>query len=124
MQSERALVSKNIVNYADHVGRRSDKFYKTTLFQGNYLMIGLNCLEPGQVQKVHDHADQDKFYFVIEGRAHFTIGETVTEAGPGHVVWAEAGLPHGVENRGGERLTILMGIAPPPHAPQAGGLGR
>jgi len=107
-------MSKNILHYQDHVGARAEKFYKTTLFQGQHLMLGLNCLEPGQVQAVHDHADQDKFYYVIAGRGRFTAGEEVTEVGPGHVVWAAAGVPHGVENQGDERLTILMGIAPPP----------
>lgn len=105
---------KNIVHYQNHVGTRADKFYKTTLFQGQHLMLGLNCLEPGQVQSVHDHADQDKFYYVIEGRGVFTVGDEVAEVGPGHVVWAAAGVPHGVENKGQERLTLLMGMAPPP----------
>jgi quercetin dioxygenase-like cupin family protein len=38
----------------------------------------------------------------------------VTEVGAGHVVWAAAGVAHGVENRGTARLVILMGIAPAP----------
>ncbi len=105
---------ENITHYLDHVGAKPDKFFKTTLFQGNHLMIGLNCLEPGQVQPVHDHADQDKFYYVIEGRGEFTIGEQVTVAVPGSIVWAKAGVPHGVANEGFERLTILVGIAPSP----------
>lgn len=104
----------NIAYYQDHVGSKPEKFYKATLFQGGTLMIGLNCLEPGQVQKVHEHAGQDKFYYVIDGTGRFTVGETVTEVGPGHLVWAEAGVAHGVENKGSERLTILVGIAPPP----------
>ena len=107
-------MTNNIVHFQDHTDSRLEKFYKTTLFQGSNLMIGLNCLESGQVQKVHEHADQDKFYYVIEGTGHFTVGETVTAVGPGHIVWAEAGRPHGVENKGSERLTILVGIAPPP----------
>jgi mannose-6-phosphate isomerase-like protein (cupin superfamily) len=105
---------KNIVHYQNYTDARADKFYKTTLFQGQHLMLGLNCLEPGQVQNVHDHADQDKFYYVIEGRGVFTVGDEVTEVGPGHAVWAAAGVPHGVENKGQERLTILVGMAPPP----------
>lgn len=107
-------MSDNIAYFDDHTGVKAEKFYKTTLFQGNNLMIGLNCLEPGQVQKVHDHADQDKVYYVIEGKGHFTVGETVTEVGPGGIVWAAAGIPHGVKNEGDSRLTLLVGIAPPP----------
>ncbi len=105
---------KNITHYSNHTGTNPKKFYKTTLFNADHLMLGLNCLEPGQRQSVHDHADQDKFYYVIEGQGHFTVGEDITEVGPGGVVWAEAGIPHGVENRGEERLTLLMGIAPSP----------
>ena len=107
-------MSKNIVSYHKYVGAKADKFYKTTLFQGQNLMLGLNCLEAGQVQSTHEHADQDKFYYVLEGRGIFTVGEEVAEVGPGHVVWAAAGAPHGVENKGRERLVILVGLAPPP----------
>ncbi len=107
-------MSNNVTHYTQHIGVQADKFYKTTLFQAERLMIGLNCLEPGQIQKVHSHQNQDKFYFVVEGIGSFTVGEGVIEAGPGNVVWAEATVPHGVENKGNERLVILMGIAPAP----------
>lgn len=107
-------MSEFITHYQDHVGQRAEKFYKTTLFQGEGLLLGLNCLEPGQVQTVHSHADQDKFYYVIEGTGRFTIGETGRDLGPGQVVWASAGVPHGVANHSDTRLTVLMGIAPPP----------
>ena len=107
-------MSNNVTHYTQHIGVRADKFYKTTLFQAEHLMIGLNCLESGQIQKVHSHQDQDKFYYVVEGSGHFTVGEEIIEAGTGHVIWAEAGVPHGVENKGSERLVILMGIAPAP----------
>ncbi|MCB0209953.1 MAG: cupin domain-containing protein [Anaerolineae bacterium] len=103
-----------MVHYKNHVGKREDKFYKTTLFQAEHLMIGLNCLEPNQVQKVHDHTDQDKFYYVIEGQERFTVGNEVIDASSGHVIWAEAGVPHGVENCSETQLVILMGIAPAP----------
>lgn len=76
------------VDYHEHAGVREEKFYKTTLFGGEHVMAGLNCLEPGQEQDVHSHDDQDKFYFVVEGRGTFTVGE--------------------------ERLVLLIAIAPPP----------
>ena len=77
-------------------------------------MIGLNCLEPGQVQSVHDHADQDKFYLVLEGTGVLTVDDVDQEAGPGHIVWTPASIPHGVRNAGEERLVLLVGMAPPP----------
>lgn len=101
-------------DYRDHVGARADKFYKATLFQGKMMLVGLNCLEPGQIQALHDHTDQDKVYVVMEGSGRFTVGDEIREAGEGTVIWAPAGIPHGVENTGSARLTVLVCIAPPP----------
>jgi mannose-6-phosphate isomerase-like protein (cupin superfamily) len=98
----------------DYTGVRADKFYKTTLFHSDRLLLGLNCLEPGQVQAPHAHADQDKFYYLVSGMGHFWLGSERVKAGPGEVVWAPAGIEHGVANEGEERLTLLMGIAPAP----------
>lgn len=77
-------------------------------------MLGLNCLEPGQSQRTHTHADQDKFYFVTEGAGEFVVGDETKRAGQGMVVWAPAGVTHGVTNNGSERLVLLVGIAPFP----------
>lgn len=98
----------------DFVGVRLEKYYKTTLFSSSSLLIGLNCLEPGQVQKPHDHNGQDKFYYVVEGSGLFLLGEQRKNAGAGQIVWAPAGLTHGVENTGETRLSLLVGIAPAP----------
>lgn len=98
----------------DHVGVAAEKFYKTTLFRSDTLLLGLNCLEPGQVQKAHDHADQDKFYYVVAGNGRFQLGDEQMFAGTGEVVWAPAGVIHGVTNESDSRLTLLVGIAPAP----------
>jgi quercetin dioxygenase-like cupin family protein len=98
----------------EHVGATAEKFYKTTLFRGDRLMLGLNCLEPGQVQKPHDHADQDKFYYIVEGNGRFWLGEQQITAGAGTIIWAPSGVVHGVANESDGRLTLLVGIAPAP----------
>jgi mannose-6-phosphate isomerase-like protein (cupin superfamily) len=99
---------------ADHFGRRDDKEFKATLFESGRLLLGVNCLEPGQAQRIHQHESQDKFYAVQEGIGWVTVGTESFEAGPGDVVWAPAGAPHGIENRGKGRLSVLVGIAPGP----------
>lgn len=99
---------------AEHTGQREGKHFKATLFEGEHVMVGVNCLEPGQAQPIHDHARADKVYIVTAGEGLFTVGEETVSAGPGEAVFAPAGVPHGVENRGSERLTIVVGIAPPP----------
>ena len=100
------------LNWRDFEGANPEKFFKSTLWQGEHVMIGLNCLEPNQTQPVHAHAGADKFYFVIGGTASFTVGEEVKTVESGAVVVAPAGIPHGVTNRGTERLSLLVAIAP------------
>lgn len=103
-----------IKTIADHTGTRAEKFYKTDLFRSERLLLGLNCLAPGQVQAAHDHHDQDKFYYVVAGEGLFQIGHEQVTAVAGQVVWAAAGVLHGVANRSDAQLTLLVGIAPAP----------
>jgi mannose-6-phosphate isomerase-like protein (cupin superfamily) len=109
------MPAKRIV---DHVGSRPDKVFKSTLFESSRLLLGLNCLEAGQAQPVHDHAHADKFYAIQAGIGDFVVGAESFRAGPGEVVWTPAGVPHGVSNSGPERLVLLVGItqSPPPDA--------
>lgn len=102
----------HFVNWRDFEGERPDKFFKTTLWQGNHVLIGLNCLEPTQVQPIHAHEGADKFYFVLSGRGRFTIGDQHQTVEKETLVVAPAGIPHGVENTGEERLSVLVAIAP------------
>jgi quercetin dioxygenase-like cupin family protein len=90
-----------------------DKAAKADLCRGDHLFVGLNCFEPGQAQKVHTHAGADKFYYVCSGRARLTVGEETREVTAGEIVWAPAGVPHGVAEAL-ELTTLLVGIAPPP----------
>ncbi len=86
---------------------------KADLFRGAGLFAGLNCFEPGQGQRVHAHAGADKFYFVASGKASMQVGDDLIEAVAGDVVWAAAGVPHGVlEAR--ERTVMLVAMGPPP----------
>jgi len=104
----------SVLDYRDYTGARMDKFFKSTLFQSARLLLGLNCLEPSQEQHPHTHADQDKFYFVIEDQGTFVVGAETHAAGSGMVIWAPAGVAHGVTYTGEARLVLLVGIAPAP----------
>jgi len=92
---------------------RSDKFAKSDLFRGTHLFIGLNCFEPGQTQPAHVHAHADKFYLLLSGKARISVGEETSVAEPGQLVWAPAGVSHGVDEAL-ERTVVLVGIAPAP----------
>ena len=102
----------NFTIYHAHVGAQPDKYFKATLFESARMLLGLNCLEPGQAHHAHSHDGQDKFYYVIEGEGAFTVGAEAQTAGPGSVIWAPGGVEHGVANHGTVRLVVLMGMAP------------
>jgi len=101
-----------VIDWRKHAGVNAAKFFKSTLWQGEHLMIGINCLEPTQTQSVHAHDGADKVYFILEGSGRFTIGDQEQDAGAGALVVAPAGVPHGVTNNGSERLSLLVAIAP------------
>src|SRR4029453_8344501 len=99
---------EHFLNWRDFEGTSKEKFFKTTLWQSENVMLGLNCLEPGQSQTVHSHSGADKFYFVLAGRGDFTVGDSKRKASQGALVVAPAGVPHGVTNSDTERLTLLV----------------
>jgi len=86
---------------------------KVDCFRSDRLLVGLNCFEPGQTQKVHAHAGADKFYLVVSGKARFVIGDRAIDARSGDLVLAPEGVPHGVE-RALERTVVLVAITPAP----------
>jgi len=86
---------------------------KLDVVRGSTLMAGLNTFEPGQSQRIHALEGADKFYLVLSGKARITVGDTTREATAGTLVWAPAGVPHGVETAL-ERTVMLVAMAPPP----------
>ena len=88
----------------------ADKMQKLDCAVLGGLLLGLNCFEPGQGQAVHTHEGADKFYLVLEGKARMRVGQDEADAGPGTLVWAPAGVPHGVLSAV-ERCVMLVGMS-------------
>jgi quercetin dioxygenase-like cupin family protein len=91
----------------------TERMGKVTVAQGEHLFAGLNCLEPGQSHRIHTHDGADKLYLVLSGKARMTVGAATREAEPGTLVWAPAGVPHGIEEAL-ERTVLLVVMAPVP----------
>jgi len=98
---------------SEHARFSATKMTKIDCFRSERILVGLNCFEPGQAQPVHAHAGADKFYFVVSGKARFTLGDRTLDAQPGDLVLAPATVPHGVEPAL-ERTVLLVAIAPAP----------
>jgi quercetin dioxygenase-like cupin family protein len=102
------------IRLAERAKFQPDRMAKIALATTPRAQLDLYCLEPGQTQKVHSHADQDKVYVVLEGRGRVTLGADEHVLGQGEALVAAAGVPHGVANESGARLLVLVFVSPPP----------
>ena len=102
------------IRVAGHVKFQADKMAKIALATTSRAQLDLYCLEPGQSQKPHVHADQDKIYYVVQGRGVFTLDGAEEAAEAGEAIVAAAGAAHGVRNDSGARLLLLVVVTPPP----------
>jgi quercetin dioxygenase-like cupin family protein len=91
-----------------------DKLQKLNLFETERFFCDVYCLEPGQEQKAHAHAGSDKLYAVLEGTAVVTVGAETREVHAGEIALCPAGSQHGVSNRSGARVALLVFMAPRP----------
>lgn len=86
-----------------------EKMQKLDCVETGRLLLGLNCFEPGQSQRVHAHAGADKFYLMLSGKAKIVVGSEARDVAAGDLVFAPAGVEHGVETAY-ERAVMLVGI--------------
>jgi quercetin dioxygenase-like cupin family protein len=106
------------MGFLDTTERRDfspEKLQKLNLFETPQMFCDIYCLEPGQAQKVHSHAGATKFYFVLEGSGHFTIGDETRTLGPGGLAWSAPDQAHGVEASSAARLVCLVAMGPNPN---------
>jgi quercetin dioxygenase-like cupin family protein len=98
----------------DHAVYSPNRMGKSTIFQSEHVMVGLNAFEPGQEHALHAHAGMDKVYHVIEGQGVFLLeaGDVPMQAGV--LLVAPEGVPHGIRNTGKGRLLVLTVLAPAP----------
>ena len=93
----------------------SEKMKKNGIFETDRFFCDTYCFEPGQEQSLHTHGDQDKVYYVLEGKGVFTVGDEQRELGAGEIALAPAGQNHGVANRSQAKLVTLVFVTPKPH---------
>ncbi len=103
-----------VVSLADFQEFSGEKLKKHNLFQTSRFFCDVYCFEPGQEQKGHVHANQDKVYMVLDGQGTFRVGDQEQVLGPGQGTLAPAGEEHGVVNHSSVRLRVLVFMAPNP----------
>jgi len=91
-----------------------EKMGKSTLFESDRMLVGLNSFEPGQEHKLHAHEGMDKVYQVLKGQGRFLLEGREMAMEPGSMLVAPSGVPHGIRNDGAERLVVLAILSPGP----------
>lgn len=105
----------NFKKLSDAMSFSAEKMKKNGVFETERFFCDTYCFEPGQEQKPHTHAHEDKVYYVLEGRGRFTVGGEERELSAGEIALAPAGQSHGVANRSQARLVTLVFVTPKPH---------
>jgi quercetin dioxygenase-like cupin family protein len=98
----------------EHAVYDPERMGKTTLFQSDRLLVGLNAFEPGQEHRLHAHSGMDKVYHVLAGRGVFLLEGREEPMAAGTLLIAPAEVPHGIRNTGTDRLLVLAILAPSP----------
>jgi quercetin dioxygenase-like cupin family protein len=102
------------IRVKDHVKLSPDRMAKIALATTPRAQLDVYALAPGQSQKAHVHADQDKICYVVEGRGRFTVDGAEHLLEPGEAIVARAGTSHGIDNAGAGPLVVLVVVTPPP----------
>src|SRR5262245_31995770 len=102
------------ITIKEHAVLSPDRMAKIALATTDRAQLDLYCVAPGQSQKPHRHDDQDKVYYVLEGRGRFALGGREEQLGSGDALVAPAGVDHGLVNDGTEPLLVLVVVTPPP----------
>lgn len=92
------------------------RMQKVTVFETPRFFLDLYCLEPGQSQSPHAHAENDKVYLIWQGRGRVQVGAEECTLDPGEAALAPAGADHALFNDGPERLIVVTWMAPHPRA--------
>jgi mannose-6-phosphate isomerase-like protein (cupin superfamily) len=105
------MTHPSVLRPSDHAVYDAARMGKSTLFQSDRVLVGLNAFEPGQEHGLHAHAGLDKIYAVVEGEGLFLLQDRELPMRAGDLLVAPEGVPHGVRNTGRSRLLVLAILA-------------
>ena len=106
----------NTLRPEEHAVFNPEKMGKSTIFESDRLLVGLNSFMPGQEHGLHAHEGMDKVYHVLSGSGRFLLEDREIAMKSGMMLVAPSGIPHGIRNDGDENLVVLAILAPGPSA--------
>jgi glyoxylate utilization-related uncharacterized protein len=67
-----------------------------------------DILQPGVSVGLHEHIDDEEYYFIVSGRGTMTLNGDSVEVAAGDIAAVFPGGSHAVENTGSEPMRILV----------------
>jgi quercetin dioxygenase-like cupin family protein len=103
-----------IFNPLEFIQSSDQKMNKSNVYQSPNWFVDVYTLLPGQSQKPHTHADNDKLYYGLTGDCQVQLGDETRPLLPGQLAIAPAGVVHGILNDSSTTASVMVVMAPNP----------
>lgn len=78
----------------------------------NLAVTWADC-EPGSMQAVHGHPDNEQVYVIVRGRGVMHVGGDMQEVREGTLVFIPPGAAHAIKNASDQPLVFVSATSPP-----------
>lgn len=92
-----------------------NKSFRKVLFTGAHSQVVLMCLKVEEEIGMEVHEENDQIFFIVEGKAEFTVEGEVRTVEEDQLVMVPAGKQHNVRNTAEEELKLVTIYAPAHH---------
>lgn len=83
-------------------------YVKRQIFNTETLQFGMYCLEPGQINPLHQHPQTSEICYFVQGRGEVVIGDEVAAVQPGVSIHVPEAVRHEIRNTGTEQMLVVV----------------
>jgi mannose-6-phosphate isomerase-like protein (cupin superfamily) len=100
--------------YAGPQGREADitEMYVTKEQSGGLISLHKSIIAPMSGPPLHIHLTEDEFFYVLKGTFKLQVGDEITDALVGSMMFVPRGVAHTFMNAGSEPGEFLVGVVP------------
>ena len=100
--------------YGNPQGREADisEIYVTSMQSGGSIGLLKQIIAPKSGPPTHIHPTEDEFFYVLKGDFKVKLGDQITDAPVGTVMFVPRGVAHTFQNAGSEPGEFLVGVMP------------
>ncbi|KYC39008.1 cupin [Scytonema hofmannii PCC 7110] len=91
-----------------------EAYVKRPIFNTETLQFGMYCLEPGQINPLHQHPQTSEICYFVQGTGEVVIGDEVAFVQPGVSIHVPEAVRHEIRNTGTEQMLVVVVQSPLP----------